>query len=282
MNRIELVNSVISKEELDNKIVFTNSALNNLVDIRNLVFEIIQDTSLEINYLSDEETKLSITFLVKEGVNFKLTEIKEGKKFKTQVKFYLAKDSHVEVTKFYDVDAVRELDIIYLEKEGSKIDYNFKTISTGTEKYDIMVYHNSLNTTSKIKNNGVNVSGSLIFNVSSFVPKGNRNCLLEQSGKIINLTNNKCQINPNLLIDENDVEANHSANICKFSDDEMFYLQSRGLNEEEALNLLIKGFLLDKVSVNYKKIENIINRYWRWNYVSWWFWNFKIRNYLFW
>lgn len=263
MNRIELVNSIISKEELDSKISFTNSALNNLADIRNLVFEIIQDTSLEINYLSEEETKLSITFLVKEGVNFKLTEIKEGKKFKTQVKFYLAKDSHVEVTKFYDVDAVRELDIIYLEKEGAKIDYNFKTISTGIEKYDIMVYHNDANTISRIKNSGVNVEGSLIFNVSSFVPNGKVKCLLEQNGKIINLTNNKCQINPNLLIDENDVEANHSANICKFSDDEMFYLQSRGLNEEEALNLLIKGFLLDKVSVNYKKIENIINRYWR-------------------
>lgn len=263
MNKIELVNSIISKEELDSKINFTNSALNNLVDIRDLVFEITEDTNLEISYLSDGETKLAITFLVKEGVNFKLAEIKEGKKFKTQVKFYLAKDSHVEVSKFYNVDGCRELDIIYLEEEGAVIDYDFKTICTEVEKYDMMVYHNSLNTISKIKNNGVNVKGSLFFNVSSFVPKGNKGCILEQDGKIINLTNNKCQINPNLLIDENDVEANHSANICKFSDDEMFYLQSRGLKQEEALNLLIKGFLLDKMIVNREKIEKIINGYWR-------------------
>ena len=86
-----------------------------------------------------------------------------------------------------------------------------------------------------------------------------------QKEAIINLTNNKCEIKPNLYIDTSDVEASHSALIGKFSDEEMFYIQSRGIDYETALKLLITGFLTSDIN-NKKIIENInknINKYWR-------------------
>ena len=81
---------------------------------------------------------------------------------------------------------------------------------------------------------------------------------------IINLTDNKCEIRPNLYIDEYDCNANHSALIGGFSKQELFYLQSRGLSINDANRLLINGFLLsdfDNVKM-IKEIKNNINEYW--------------------
>ena len=148
--------------------------------------------------------------------------------------------------------------LVNLNGQDAKFNYNFKTIATGYEKYDLNIYHNAPKTTSLIKNNGVNMKdGNLIFNVSSFVSAGNKDCNVDQISRIINLTNNKCQINPNLFIDEFDVNANHSALIGKFSDEEMFYMQSRGIDEKSAVNLLINGFLTSEVNELFK--ERIIN-----------------------
>ena len=80
------------------------------------------------------------------------------------------------------------------------------------------------------------------------------------------MNENKCAINPNLLIDENDVSASHSALIGKFNDEEIFYLRSRGISEKNAVNLLVKGLLLSKLSLTNKRkeeLENIIDKYWR-------------------
>ena len=129
----------------------------------------------------------------------------------------------------------------------------------------MIINHNEKNTVSDITNHGVNKEGTLVFNVTSVVSNDVIDCKVNQNNRIINLTEEKCEIKPILLIDENDVEANHSALIGKFSDEEMFYLNSRGIDDELALNLLIKGFLKD-MDINdiYKeKIEKEIDNYWR-------------------
>ena len=107
--------------------------------------------------------------------------------------------------------------------------------------------------------------GKIKFNVSSFVPNGNKECQVDQVNRIINLTKNKCEIDPNLYIDEYDVNASHSALIGKFSDEEMFYLESRGINKTDALKLLIKGFILSNIEIEELKnqINEKIEKYWR-------------------
>lgn len=264
MNKIQLVDNVISKKKLDDKIVFNTSSADNFLNVHNLEFIILENTNLEIEYLNNDETKLAIIFKIKPNVKFNLFETRQGSKGKIQYKFFLEENALANVTKFHHVRGLKEMDIFYLNGKGATINYNFKTISSDKEKYDMMVYHNASKTNSHIKNSGVNIEkGNLIFNVSSFVPNGNVACNVNQSGKIINLTDNKCQINPNLLIDENDVVALHAANIEKFSEEVMFYLQSRGIYEKQVLNLLIKGFLLEGITFNKKTINKIINNYWK-------------------
>ena len=91
---------------------------------------------------------------------------------------------------------------------------------------------------------------------------GITDCEVDQNNRIITMNNNKCNINPNLLIEENDVIANHSALIGKFNENEIFYLMSRGIKRDDAIKLLTKGFLYDE-TIFEEDIKNIIDTYWR-------------------
>ncbi|MBT7787820.1 MAG: Fe-S cluster assembly protein SufB, partial [Calditrichaeota bacterium] len=48
---------------------------------------------------------------------------------------------------------------------------------------------------------------------------------------------------PYSYIDESDVEIGHEASVSKISDDQLFYLMSRGISEVEALSLIVRGFI---------------------------------------
>lgn len=262
MNKIKIVNDEIKIINLNNSIEY--EIKDNL--IKTLKIEILKDTNLFIDYEFSILAKLEIIIELKDNVNLKLYEIKNGNQAKIRTKYILNKESNLNVLKFNDVDTINENIIINLNEKKSKINYIFKTISISKEKYDITVYHNQSNTESYIKNNGVALNdGKIKFNVSSFVSKGNKECQVDQVNRIINLTKNKCEIDPNLYIDEYDVNASHSALIGKFSDEEMFYLESRGINKTDALKLLIKGFILSNIEIEELKnqINEKIEKYWR-------------------
>ncbi|HHD3580308.1 TPA: SufD family Fe-S cluster assembly protein, partial [Streptococcus pyogenes] len=53
----------------------------------------------------------------------------------------------------------------------------------------------------------------------------------------------RADANPILLIDENEVTAGHAASIGQVDPEDMYYLMSRGLDQETAERLVIRGFL---------------------------------------
>jgi Fe-S cluster assembly protein SufD len=48
---------------------------------------------------------------------------------------------------------------------------------------------------------------------------------------------------PELSILANTVKASHSASVGKIDEEQLFYLKSRGIKENEAKNVIIKGFM---------------------------------------
>ena len=71
----------------------------------------------------------------------------------------------------------------------------------------------------------------------------------------------ECLAEPILLIDYYDVKAYHGATIGKISDDDLFYLMSRGLSKEEAFMLIINGILTPFVKdLNYDLVKEEIMR----------------------
>ncbi len=48
---------------------------------------------------------------------------------------------------------------------------------------------------------------------------------------------------PTIRIDENDASVGHEASVSKIGDEQLFYLQSRGISEEEASKMIVNGFI---------------------------------------
>lgn len=262
MNKI-IVNDDNFKIDNDSSLVVNTKIRQDLFDISKIDINVINDTELVIEYNNDFETKIDVNIKIEENINFKLYEIRRELEVKAQYKYYLKDFSNLLVNKFYNCNKLKELDIVYLNGINSEINYNLNTISTDKQKIDLIVYHNNNNTISNITNKAVNIlNGNITFNITGNVDNNICDCIINQNNRIINLNDKKCSINPILLIDENDVEANHSALIGNFNDKELFYLMSRGIKRDDAIKLLIRGFLSLDVK-NDEKIDEIINKYWR-------------------
>ncbi len=54
----------------------------------------------------------------------------------------------------------------------------------------------------------------------------------------------RSQIIPELLIDENDVQASHAMSIGRVDEEQLYYLRSRGLSEKQCTMLISTGYLL--------------------------------------
>jgi len=65
----------------------------------------------------------------------------------------------------------------------------------------------------------------------------NKNLLLSKKAQVIT--------KPQLLIDADDVKCSHGATIGQLSDEQLFYLQSRGINKEKAYQFLTKAFAFE-------------------------------------
>ena len=72
---------------------------------------------------------------------------------------------------------------------------------------------------------------------------------------------------PGLEIETNEVKATHSASVAQINDEQVFYLMSRGLSEDEAKKLIIIGFfepIVERISVPEiaRRIRRIIDLKW--------------------
>ena len=212
-------------------------------------------------------SKVEVSINVSPNVSLNVFECVNGKSAKIRCKYSILEDSHVIVSKFNNVDSIKEYFVSNLDGCRASISYNLKTISVMPESYDFLIYHNCKDSSSSIVTNGVSISdGSILFNVSSFIPSGITGCVASQDNKIINLNENLCVIKPNLYIDCDDVIANHSAWVGSFKDEELFYLQSRGICYDDAMKLLVRGFLvsgLGSCSEFSDLVFDIIDSYWR-------------------
>lgn len=138
--------------------------------------------------------------------------------------------------------------------------YYYNNINYDDNEFNISVIHNRENTHSELFNHGVNVGNArLSYNVEGIVPKKSSKCICNQENQIINMKDGKSSILPNLLIDNYDVDSNHSAYIGKFNREKIFYLMSRGLSFEEANRLLLNGFLINMDSIDLNKVESFVH-----------------------
>jgi Fe-S cluster assembly protein SufD len=130
------------------------------------------------------------------------------------------------------------------------------------DTHSIMDHRYSYGNSHQLHKVVVNDQAHSIFNGKIFVAKDaqkidsfqeNRNLLISDDAKV----NTK----PQLEIFADDVRCSHGATIGQLQDEEVFYLQSRGLTEQKSRELLVYAFALESVeSMAVKSVEELLLR----------------------
>ncbi|MCL4371919.1 SufD family Fe-S cluster assembly protein [Candidatus Marsarchaeota archaeon] len=147
---------------------------------------------------------------------------------------------------------------LYLDNagEGSKTEVNEVVLGTGEQKFDIFAH--LVNAAKKnvcyydakavLADNSYGIVKSLAKMEKG--AEGSESRIIERG--IIYDKDARIILMPDMSIDENYVKASHSSSTSPISDDESFYLQSRGIDTQSAKFLIASGLVFETL----KKIEN--------------------------
>ncbi len=137
--------------------------------------------------------------------------------------------------------------IIETNLDGEDAKVKTATIGILNEKSQADIYtisrHNAEHSISNTLSKGVVRDNSkLLVRGLTRVEKNAFNSDGYEKADVLILDNAEADAIPNLEIENNEVRCTHGASIGKIDDEKLFYLQSRGLNDEEAKELIISGF----------------------------------------
>lgn len=136
--------------------------------------------------------------------------------------------------------------------------YSLLTKTNSLNKIEFNLLNNA---TCNFFSNAINLNNSKVyFTIDGKILKETNNVTLCENSKIINLSDGDSKIIPNLIVDSKEVLASHSAFIGTFDKNQINYLKSRGLNDKQVQNILLKATLLSSMNLEYEKdkFTNII------------------------
>lgn len=238
------------------KIIIENDQLktssNEVLLLKNNTITIISSGEYTIEYRNCK--KISLEMKVEKNVTAKVFISSVGNDIQINNHYLLEKNSQLLLFQFYYNKNVWENTTIDLNGELASFNSGFSSISRGIEEYHIIVNHNACKVSSNIKNKCIGLDKSAItLEINSVLGKGNTDCLMDQTSRILTLGEVDAKILPNMFIDENSVNAKHGSIIGGFREEEIFYLMSRGISYQEAVHLLIKGFIFSNLMVDMEK-----------------------------
>lgn len=133
---------------------------------------------------------------------------------------------------------------------GTGAQSTMATISVGTQDkvqgVNGNIVNEAPNTFGEIIQHGVVFDAATItFNGIGHILKAAKNAESQQESRLLMFSKEgRGDVNPILLIDEYEVQAGHAASMGKVDSEQLYYLMSRGLSQQEAEFLVMKGFLI--------------------------------------
>ena len=245
-----------------NKILIAkNKITSDVVKISGNIITFDKDGEYILEYIESGNYKLELII----NAYVKLIEVSFDNELTIDNKYTVNND--LKVIKFYNNKKVVENIDIDLLKEGANIDYHFANICKEKERYTINVNHKCKKTSSNIINRSIAFKNSILkFIINSNVKKEAIESELDQNTRIVTMGECDAAISPNMFIPMDNVIAKHGSVIGSFKDDQVFYLMSKGINYNDTLKLLIKGYIFGNLDIDFenrKKIMDIIDMYWR-------------------
>lgn len=219
-----------------------------------LVFEPFSSGALTI-ILDEDFTKASISMLVKEAGQIKV--FVHNRSLNDPVL-----DTQIQIKR----DAGMELGFLDLENSGFQWDHQttldepgavFEVLTgqlclSGNKKITAMeVAHEAPHTVGNMRNFSVLFDKSYYEMVANGnIKKGCHQAESHQATRVLTLgKGHTAKAIPLLLIDENDVKASHALTVGQPDEDQLYYLQSRGLTPKQAMGLLSVGYFLPVIDL---------------------------------
>lgn len=145
--------------------------------------------------------------------------------------------------------------IINLNGQYSRCDFQCVSVASNENEnsYDVTINNNAKDTHANIWQKGVSSNfGKINFEATGSIKNDCDRATNFQESRILLLDDASLgNASPILLIDHFDVEAGHAASVSRVNDDELFYLQSRGIDTKQAEQLMTHAFinpLFDSIS----------------------------------
>ena len=230
-----------------NKIILDNESSSDIT--------LKEDTILEFNF---NDIQKNIVINLDDGVN--LTVYDKSNYTRNSICYNTFNNNNVVINKA-SIDCSDNV-MVNINGENTNIEFYNSIINYKDNEYKEVINHISKNSNSLVVNHCVNVNDNMFkFIVDGKIGKDASKTNFKQDNKIINMNSGKSFILPNLIVDNNDIDASHSAYIGKFDEDILFYMMSRGISYTDANYLLIKAFLINGMSSNEKMrdyLENLI------------------------
>ena len=134
-----------------------------------------------------------------------------------------------------------------LDKKGQELNLvsRFRLADDQVCRWDIEIVHAAPNTSSKTNIKGV-VGGfaqAFVFGTIKVLPEAKGTEAFLEERILLVSPNAKAEAVPNLEIETDEVHCSHAAAVGKIDDEEIFYLQSRGVSPKSAKEMIISGFL---------------------------------------
>lgn len=164
------------------------------------------------------------------------------------------------VFNLFNFEDETSIDINIESRDKSKINLNAGFISR--IKYDLNIntnlYGDDILTNVEVR--GINEStGTVKILMNGTVAGETKNNVMNEYAKIINKSEYSNVLIPNLIVNTNEIEANHGVSIGGHNKDEIFYLMSKGLDEYAAKSVIEEGFILSIMDGEIREIiKNIL------------------------
>lgn len=134
-----------------------------------------------------------------------------------------------------------------LKGEGARSEFTGITFASSGQHLDTgtKVVHAAPNTTSTVNSKSISKNGGYAFYRGLIkVVEGAYGCKSTVSCESLMLDNeSKSDTLPIIILNNDNIDIGHEAKIGRISDESIFYLMSRGIDEEEAKAMIVRGFV---------------------------------------
>lgn len=210
-----------------------------------------KDIEITVNVEVRNDSKFTCLVINKNEATVRINDIYTiGSDCLVQVAYSLLNNKPIELSSVFDLNG-----------QGSDLHVLTASVSAVKKQFNQICNHNASNTTANIDNYGVVLgNGNCQMVVKNRINKGYKNCQTHQTSRLLTFGETSIgKILPILYIDDNEVAASHACTIGQPDEQQLYYLQSRGLTRKQAVQLITVGYLMPITKViDNEDINNLL------------------------